>query len=289
MTVVARRLAFVLALLGVPLLGLVARAQPGRPATSGQSVEGSALSAAVYDNLKRERQLLLEHVYRERRRPVHVSALGKVSLGDEQTLDVYPSADPDRPRRVLVAVNGRPPTQAERERYLEGRPSASADRQERARRETEQRRRAQDRLDDAFRVFLFVPAGQEMVEGRLTRVVRVVPRPGVETRSDVGKWLKRFTGRVWVDTAEKELVKVEMVATDSISLGWGVVGRISEGTRITYLRRPSNGGLWFPATVRYEARGRTLVFRSFELDSTTEWFDYRPHPATSGAVVATPR
>jgi hypothetical protein len=137
-------------------------------------------------------------------------------------------------------------------------------------------------------VYLFVPDGQEEVEGRLTQVVRVVPRPGVDTRSDVGKWLTRFAGRVWVDTTLQELVKVEMVATDTISLGWGVVGRISEGTKVTYLRRPVDGGLWFPAAVRYEARGRTLIFRSFQLDSTTEWFDYRPAAASSRAA-ASPR
>lgn len=288
MKVVGWRLAFVLVLTSAPLLGPVGVAQTGRPKTPGQSAESSALIAGVYDNLKRERQLLLEYVYREKRRPVRVSALGKLSMGDEQTLDVYPSADPDRPRRVLVAVNGRPPTEAERAEYLKDRPPA-ADRREQERREAEMRRRAQERLDDAFRVFLFVAEGEDMVEGRLTRVVRVVPRPGVDTRSDVGKWLRRFAGHVWVDTNEKELVKVEMTATDSISLGWGVVGRISEGTKITYLRRPIAGGTWFPATVRYEARGRTLVFRSFELDLTTEWFDYRPYTSATRAVVAAPR
>jgi hypothetical protein len=287
MTLVDRRALLALMVTGLLVAAELTRAQPARPAVPGHTIEDSSLISAVYDNLKRERQLLLEYVYRERRRPVQVSPLGRVSLGDEQTLDVFPSSDPDRPRRMLVAVNGRPATQAERDKFLEDR-QASASRRERDRREAETRRRAQERLDDAFRVYLFVPDGQEEVEGRLTQVVRVVPRPGVDTRSDVGKWLTRFAGRVWVDTTLQELVKVEMVATDTISLGWGVVGRISEGTKVTYLRRPVDGGLWFPAAVRYEARGRTLIFRSFQLDSTTEWFDYRPAAASSRAA-ASPR
>ena len=85
-----------------------------------------------------------------------------------------------------------------------------------------------------------------------------------------------LNGTAWVDEAEAELVKVEMTAIDSISIGWGIVGRVAEGSAITYHRRPVAPGLWFPASARFDARGRTLLFRSFDIDTTTEWYDYQP-------------
>jgi hypothetical protein len=93
--------------------------------------------------------------------------------------------------------------------------------------------------------------------------------------------MKKFEGVACVTEDSAELVQLEMTATDTISMAWGLVGRLSKGSRVTYERRPVQG-LWLPARARIEARGRTLLFRSFDVDSLTEWFDYRPHEATGG-------
>ena len=71
------------------------------------------------------------------------------------------------------------------------------------------------------------------------------------------------------------------VVKQARTLGWGVVGRIAEGTTVTFTRRPTDDGKWFPARARIEARGRTLLFRSFDLDTTTEWYGYRPVAAAT--------
>lgn len=246
------------------------------------------LLARIRASLQTERQQLLAYAYRERRRALKVSALGKVSLGPEQIFDILPSADVDRPRRVLIAVDGRPATDDERREYAKRHPNPAdetpAQRQQRMQREAELRRRAELRFEDAFRIFAFEAAGTDIVEGVSLKQVRITPRQQVEPRSDMGRWMKRFTGVAWVDERDAQLVRLRLVATDSISLGWGVVGRIAEGTTITYTRKPVAGGQWFPATLRFEARGRTLLFRAFDVDSTTEWFDYRPYAAASATV-----
>lgn len=261
-------------------------ALPGSDRLVAQSTETStdgeapAIVARVRANLEKERQLLLEYTYREKRRPIKISPLGKVSVDAEQTFDVFPSSDPDRPRRVLVAVDGRPPTTAERQavaRRQERDAESAANAADRERRNAERRRRAQERLEDAFRVFRFVPAGEAVLNGVRTKMVRIVPRPEVPTRSDVGRWLKKFTGTAWVSEVDGELVQLDITATDTISLGWGVIGRIGAGTRVHYERRRTPDGVWFPASARFDAKGRTLLFRTFAVESATEWFDYRPY------------
>jgi hypothetical protein len=236
------------------------------------------LIARVRQTLEHERELLQEYVYRERRRPVKVSATGKVSVGDEHVYEVYPSADPDRPRRVLLTVGGRPADgSADRAPDQRG-PETERQRRDREREDAERRRRAAERLDDAFRVFRFSLRETAVVNGTRTLVVDVIPRPEVKTRSDVGKWMKRFRGTAWIDEQGAQLMRLEMVATDAISIGWGVIGRMAEGTTVMYERRPVGDGLWFPAAARITARGRTLLFRTFDIDSYTEWYDYRPTP-----------
>lgn len=259
-----------------------AGASQGGPDTSTpRSAEEHTLVSRVRTNLEKERRLLLEYTYHEKRRPIRVTPLGKVSLEPEQTFAVFPSADPDRPNRVLVAIDGRPPTEEEgraftRRRGRNGRGSAE-DPAEREHRNAERRRRAQDRLNDAFRVFRLEPAGEALLDGVRTRIVRITPRPETPTRSDVGRWLKKFVGTAWVHAEDAELVRLELTATDTISLGWGVIGRVAAGTRVTYERRRTHDGVWFPASARFDARGRTLMFRPFAVESVTEWFDYRPY------------
>lgn len=279
--------------------GRALAAAPGAPApvaalrAGGTAADGSQSAATVAPdpaqllervkaNLRRERELLLEYAYRERRRAIKVSPFGKVSVGDEELYEVYPSSDPDVPRRVLVAVNGRQLTPAEQAAWLasrggDGRQEGSGARQDRLRREAEARRKAEERFEDAFRVFRFELGGLDMLDGRPARLVLVRPRPDARTVSDAGRWMKKFEGRAWVSEAEAELLRLELVAVDTIWIGLGIVGRVHEGTRITYVRRPAAAGVWFPAHARIQARGRTLLFRSFDVDSATEWFDYRRH------------
>jgi hypothetical protein len=261
-----------------PAGAAVVWASPHPPETPGET---PPLVNRVREALERERDLLLAYTYRERRRPVKVSALGKVSVGEEHIYAVHPSSDPDRPRRVLLTVGGRPASDDEREEARRREESAH-ERLERERRDAERRKRAAERLDDAFRVYAFTPGDVEVIDGIAARVVEVVPRADVETTSDVGKWMKKFRGQAWIDEATAQLLRIEMVATDSISIGWGVIGRIAEGTSVRYERRPIANGLWFPVTARFTARGRTLLFRAFDIDSRTEWYDYRP--ATDAAA-----
>jgi hypothetical protein len=241
--------------------------------------DNTALLLRVRENLQRERDLLEQYAYRETRRELKISKLGKVSLGPEQTFDVLPSSDPDRPERVLVAIDGRPATEVERSEYAawqeRERVSREEARRERQNRPRDGRRRGRERLEDAFRVFQFETLGHEAIDGVRARVIRITPRPSAETRSDMGKWMKRFHGTAWVDDVNAELVRAELTATGAISIGWGIVGRLAEGTTITYIRKPTDNGDWLPAAAHFEARGRALLFRSFAVDSSTRWFDYR--------------
>jgi hypothetical protein len=260
---------------GATCVATRAQTRPASPAESAAragNVEDSLLQR-VRRNIERERALLLEYVYRERRQPVRVSRFGKVSVGEEQVFEVHPSDDPDRPRRVLLEVGGRPATDEEKAEYARRYEAQRSSRTPAERKEAGEK--AEARVDDAFRVFRFEMGRTETTAGRTTRVVKVLPRPDARTYSDIGKWLKKFRGQAWVSEADGELVRIEMIATDTIFLGWGFVARIGEGTRLSYVRKPVGSAGWFPAEARFELHGRTLMFRSFSVDTTTEWFDYR--------------
>jgi hypothetical protein len=49
---------------------------------------------------------------------------------------------------------------------------------------------------------------------------------------------------------------------------------VHEGSRFTFTRRRVEGA-WLPAEVVFEATGRTLLFRKFQLRATTTYSAYR--------------
>jgi hypothetical protein len=69
-----------------------------------------------------------------------------------------------------------------------------------------------------------------------------------------------------------------MHAVSDVTIGWGIIGRLHAGSRLAFDRRRF-ANAWLPASVTYEASGRTLLFRPFEFAVTTTYSDYRVRPA----------
>jgi hypothetical protein len=86
--------------------------------------------------------------------------------------------------------------------------------------------------------------------------------------------MKQFEGQLWVAEADFQVVKVDMRAVGDVTIGWGVVGRIHKGSRVLYARRRFENA-WLPAETTYEASGRTLIFRPFQLNVSTTYSDYK--------------
>ena len=88
----ATALALVIPLLSASASGTDPQAAAAQAAASKPaSTPDTSLLTRAKDNLQQERALLLQYVYREKRRPLRVSTFGKVTVGDEETFEVQPS------------------------------------------------------------------------------------------------------------------------------------------------------------------------------------------------------
>lgn len=250
----------------------------------------ASLLGQIRDNVWRDRILEEQYTYVERRRDVRISKMGKVSLGPVRTFEVYPSTTPGRTYKRLTEIEGVPlgaeelaRRDAEHLRNMvwekQRREHESADqRAQRERRDAERDRRQRREFEEAFAAFDIAPAGYESREGYERPLLRLTltPRPQAPASSDLVRYLKRFKGTAWIDPVELQLARLDLEAAEAVSVGWGVVGRINPGSRAWYERRKV-GDLWLPAWARAQGRGRTLLFRSFELDVEWTWSDYRKY------------
>lgn len=260
-------------------------AAPG-PASTTPFPDADAFMRKVRDAVRLDYEVQKEFTYLERRRDLRLSKLGKVTVGQLRTFEVYPSPVPGRTYKRLIEVDGRPLDPAElarrdaerqqslREAEERRRTESAADRQARLERDARERRERDAVLDDALSVFEVTFTRREMSGNGSMLVGRVTPRPGARVTTREGRWLKAFAGDVWISEADHQIVRLDMRAQHDVSIGWGIVGRVHRGSRFVFVRRNVLGA-WLPAEVTFEATGRTLLFRKFQINTTTTFSDYR--------------
>jgi hypothetical protein len=256
-------------------------------AQNGLSPDASALVKKVRDNLQLDNELQTQYTYLEKRRDVRVSKLGKVTVGPMRTFEVYPSGKPGRTYKRLVEVDGQRLSPAELERRdeehrqavlaaVEREKNESADdRARRQKKQADEQREQKQIIDDGFTVYDIKLVGQEMRDGCQMTIAALTPRQNVQTRTEMGGYFKKFKGHAWVCNDDYQVARIEMEAIDDITIGWGLVGRVHEGSKFTFTRKKVNDEIWLPAEAKFEASGRTLLFRKFQLFTVTSYSDYK--------------
>ena len=100
--------------------------------------------------------------------------------------------------------------------------------------------------------------------------------------------VEQFHGWGWVSENDDEVIKIEVEAKNDVLLGWGILGRVKKGSRLTWERRKVNGEVWLPARTKVEVMGRTLLVRTFSVEAVTEFSDYMKFDVTTNETY-TPR
>ena len=153
------------------------------------------------------------------------------------------------------------------------------DESEKARRkrlEKEEKERQEERkfVLEIAAAFTFRLVGSETLEGRDTWVIEGDPRAGYEPKERSTKMLSKFKGRVWIDKAEGQWVKLDITAIDSISVGW-VLARIHKGMRIEAEQTKINDEVWLPKHVAVRVDVRLALLKSYNEDVDVTYRDYK--------------
>lgn len=281
-------------MVGLLLCGGLAAAPPVDPApreaiqhAGAPLPDPAVLASEVRARLAPDSVLLGQYTFKERRRDVKVSKLGKVHLGPWREFEVYPSTEPGDTYKRLIAVDGKPLPPAVLERRdaehrrhvldLQAQRAAEtpAQRQKRVARRGKERREDQQAIDDVFRVYDFKVLRRATLNGRPTLVVSLTPIENARPESDAGRYLTRLRGLVWINESDRQVVRVQMEVVKDITMGMGLLARLHTGSQMIFRRTLVNGEIWLPAEATFKAAGRSLLFRTFDVESTTQYSDYR--------------
>jgi hypothetical protein len=145
----------------------------------------------------------------------------------------------------------------------------------------EEDRRFVSEIADAFNFRLL---GSEVLDGRDTWVLEGEPRPGYEPKQRGARMLSKFKGRVWIDKADLQWVKLDITAIDTLSFGL-VLARIHKGTRVVVELIRVNGEVWLPKHVQFHFDARIGLFKSYDEDVDQIYRDYKKFRTDTKIIV----
>lgn len=277
-------------------LALVSVAQEVKPLP-----DRTAFLAAAREKLASDERLQVRYVYKLRRTDMGRNPFGRIGTGDTNLYEVYPSPVLALTYYRHVATNGVPVSErglAEQDRkqrekvdaYVRRlRRESARDRQRRLDEDSVVGEREQRMVEDVVATLDYTLERRDALEGRAAIIVAFAPKPAARPWSTEGRLVKHFRGRVWIEEDEKQIMRVEVEAVETISFGLGFVARIHQGTKGVFTRRQMPDLTWLPAGARLTGSGRALLFRRFDIDFTSEYFDYQPiDPAAPPPFVALP-
>jgi len=152
--------------------------------------------------------------------------------------------------------------------------------------EEERSKKAAEQKDDAQRALrilralpnssLYALDGREAIAGRDSIRLSFKPNPKFSPEAKEAYLLKAAQGKMWIDAESKRMVRLEAATTDSVNIGWGLLGHIDKGGKLFLEQAFVKGGQWRMTQLRIDATGKALIFKSIRIKQHQSGSNYEP-------------
>lgn len=132
-----------------------------------------------------------------------------------------------------------------------------------------------DEMPDALE---FRRAGVEDRHGRPADVFSFTPQKGYKAKTMRAKAFEKIRGRVWVDRQDGEMTLLDVEVFDTISVGFGLLGKLEKGTHFEMERKKWEIGVWFEVWQRIRYDLRVMMVKSLRQEIETHWSNLSQRP-----------
>jgi hypothetical protein len=139
-------------------------------------------------------------------------------------------------------------------------------------------------VPDAFDLRL---EGDQIVDGQPVWVISGTPKPGYHARSREGAAMLKMRGKIWIEKAGYQWVRLEAQTTGTISFGW-VLARLNPGAKLVLQQTRINDEVWLPSRLFLSGAGRVGLLKRIAEDEEVTWSNYRKFRVESKVVSASP-
>ena len=129
--------------------------------------------------------------------------------------------------------------------------------------------------------------GSDTVDGQDVWVISGVPKPGYRARSRDGAALAKIRGKMWIEKAGYQWVRIEAETIETISFGL-FLARLNPGAKLVLEQTRINDELWLPKREYLSGKGRIALVKRIAEDEEITWTDYRKFQVDSRIVPRSP-
>lgn len=122
--------------------------------------------------------------------------------------------------------------------------------------------------------FDYSVVGEEEIAGRKVWELAATPRPGYQPTSTHTRVLTGMRGKLWIDEATYQWVKVEAEVFRPVSFGL-FIAKVRPGTKFELEQAPVGNGLWLPRHFSMRVDSSILFWGRKSSDDET-YLNYRP-------------
>jgi hypothetical protein len=189
------------------------------------------------------------------------------------------------PYEQLIAENGKPlpprrKAQAERklqQTITDRRNETPEERKSRIAEWERTRQRNHFLMEQMTQAFDFKLEGTRKMDGHEAYELAATPRSGYQPPDDEAKVLTGMKGKLWIDQASFQWVKVQAEVIHTVSIE-GFLARVEPGTKFELQQGPVAPGVWLPTFFSVKSRAKILFFVPHNMGEEDTYFDYHKTP-----------
>jgi len=151
-----------------------------------------------------------------------------------------------------------------------------------------ERRRDREFLLEIADAYDFHREPDQTLDGQPVWVIDGVPRPGYQPKKRDAKALLKIRGRIWIEKAGYQWVRIEAETTATISFGL-FLARLNPGAKLEFEQARINNEVWLPKREFVSGSGRIGLLKKLKEDQETTWTNYRKFDVESRIVSSGPK
>ena len=271
---------------------------------SDSSLDIPALLRELSKNQDEDDKRINDYTFTQKVTERELNDRGELKKEKVSVYEVYPVADYGWVRK-LVSENGAPlpPERAAKEEKRVGEELEKAvreapkmkEKREKARAEMRKKQRAkggdkgdgEEEGDDVgistfLRAAEFVSPRRERLGDRDVIVFDFRPRAGFKPSNQGETIVSKLSGVIWVDPAERQVVRLEARLVDAFKIGGGLVASLKSGSAFAFEQVRQPDGVWLPRFAQINMSARVLLFAGMSINQTEEYGDYKRFSTKSG-------
>lgn len=146
-----------------------------------------------------------------------------------------------------------------------------------------QRRRDREFLLELPDAYDFRMDPDQQIDGQDVWVIEGIPKPGYRAKSRDGRAFSKIRGKIWIEKAGYQWVRIEAQTTATISFGV-FLARLNPGAKLVFEQTRVNDEVWLPKREFLSGSGRLGLLKRIAEDQEITWTNYRKFTVESKIV-----